>query len=275
MTYKATLRGYEFGDGEPWVWVNWPSGVGPGAYRTDRAPAPGRGGEVALGPDYAGAGQLVFELRMLSTAALIEAEAFLLRQAFAPVSNGGELLELTWESAGGTYVVRGRPEAPALDLNDAKFGKGLARVSFQTLDPLWYSVNWQQVTATAGGATGGIASPPVSPPVTTGGSSGADKAVFNGGTASAPWTMQLNGPLTTPSLMLNGLTVELYPGEISAGSVAYIDSRTRSVTLDGNPRAWVSFGSVWWDIPPGSSTFSLRATAGTGTATLMWRDANY
>jgi hypothetical protein len=272
--YSATLRGYTFGTGQTWTWKTGPAGIGPGSYRGARVPLAGSHGSRAAGPDYANSSLLVFELQTVGTSsAEIEAAGFDLREAFAPATDD---LELAVTMAAGSYVIFGRPMAGEYDLTDSAppFLLGRARVTFEALDPRWYAATTTSVSAATLVETGGFETPMVTPLVTTTSGSTGDASVTNNGTTDAPWTATLNGPLTEPRLVLNGVTI-LINGTIPAGEIATVDSRTRSVIMGEQVRHWVSYVSSWWDIPPGTSTFSLRATSGTGTVLLNWRDASF
>lgn len=274
--YTATVRSYSFGCGQEWDWDGvLPSGLGPGEYRAERQPKIGDDGSYVVGGDYADPGITSFALVYDSTVSRVTVEqaAARLRAAFAP-ERSRDLVELTLEMASGTFVLRGRPKSPTVDLSVGWAGFARALVSWETIDPLLYDSASQSVTVSVGGTSGGVDTPLVTPLVTTGSGSTGDATITNTGTASAPWTAYVSGPVTTPRLILGGQTVEIL-GDIPAGSVLTVDSATTSVRLDGAPRPWVSFGSTWWEIPPGTSTFSFRAAAGTGSAQLVWRAASW
>jgi hypothetical protein len=273
-TYTATLRDYSFGCAQEWDWDGeLPSGIGPGQYRGIRADAVGRSGQRVTGPDYAGSNTLTFPLIYDTdpgSASDVELAAFRLLEAFAEEQTN-ELVELTLVMASGTYVIRGRPMAPALDLKQGYASFGRALVSFETIDPRWYSSTVKTATTGLPTLTGGLTTPIVTPIVTTGGGASGDIILENNGRKPAPWTATIIGPVTNPRLMLNGETVELNGG-IGAGSTLTIDSDTGAIKLNGFTRPWLTFTSTWWEIPPGLSQFSFRASSGTGTVRLAWRD---
>lgn len=269
--FTAEARGYTFGCDEEWEWTDRPS-LGFGSYRAPRTDVVGRHGNTPNGGDFGGAGLLSWPVEHSSgNAAEAEAAGFRLRAAFAPQTDG-ELVEMSVVLFSGTYIVRGRPLRP--EVVTTEFGTGSGLVQFETCDPLLYASTTNSVTVSVAASSGGMVTPMATPMVTTGSGSSGDASVMNDGTAPAPWEAVLFGPLTSPRLILNGKTV-LINGDIGAGSMAVVDSRTGSVLVDGVPRPWVSVSSDWWEIPPGASTFSFRASAGTGTASLYWRDASY
>lgn len=277
MTYTATLRGYTFGDEQEWDWLPGSARFESNGYRGMRIPIAGRHGEHAAGGDYASSSRLVFELEHGSeNRVTVEQAGARLRAAFAPHTANG-LLELTVDLPSGAVVVRGRPTPPQIVPDANHFGYGVARAVFEMCDPLLYAAGMSSVTVSVGGTGGGVTSPIVSPVVSTSSGTSGDAAVTNSGTAPAHWVASLTGGTTgvdTPRLILEGQLIQI-DGTIPAGSVLTIDSRDRSVLLDGQPRAWAAFRSAWWLIPPGQSTFSYRAVSGDGSATLTWRDASF
>lgn len=273
MAYTASLRGYTFGDAQEWGWdPNTPAVFTPDGYRTQRDVVVGRDGATAVGADYAGSQLVAWGLVAVGSAAALEAMASRLRAAFAP-NKTGLVEELTLTQASGSQILRGRPGVATIDPTQFPYGIGRARVVFEMVDPLRYNAASSTVSVTFGGTSGGMDTQLVTPMVTTGSGSSGDAAVSNTGTGPVEWVATINGPVTTPRLILGGYTIQL-DADIPAGSLVAVDSRTASVTQDGQPRPWASFSSVWWQIPPGASTFSARAAAGTGTATLTWRDGS-
>jgi hypothetical protein len=276
--YSATLRGYAVGDGQAWEWTTNPQ-LGFGEYRAERSALLGRHGTVATSGDWGGATVVEWgveyhhpEISGSLRPRAAELAGLDLRAAWRPHTESG-LLELALELHSGPYVYRGRPLRPSV-LTD-EFGAGIGTLRFDVIDPLLYSgAQSQAAVAVTNVVVGGFDTPLVTPLVTTSSGSLGDASVFSFGTADAPWTAQLFGPLTDPRIILNGQSINM-TGSIPAGSILLVDSRTGRVTLDGAMRPWVLATSTWWDIPPGSSTFSLRAAAGTGSAVLTWRDAFY
>lgn len=278
MTYAfaASLRGYVVGDGQTWEWTTNPQ-IGFGEYVTDRAKIPGQHGTVATSGDTGGPGLLEWDLEYLHAevtgerAAAAELAAFDLREAWRPHEGDG-LLELTVQMQSGVYLYRGRPLRPAVITDE--WGYGTANIRFDVLDPLTYGAAQRQASVTLTPVTGGFDNPIITPIVTTSSGSTGDAFVLNEGRAPAPWSVLISGPITNPRLILNSKSIDIV-GVIPAGSNLLVDSRTGRVELDGAMRPWVVGYSQWWDIPPGSSTFSFRADGGTGTAILTWRDAYY
>lgn len=275
-TFTATLRNYSIGEDRPWGWNTFPDGLGPGTHRMNATTVVGRHGAAPLGRDWLSEKRLSFALE--TDATIIEgpdAEAAIrdLTAAWAP-EDSLDLVTLTLQMTDAEYQLLGRPESCDIDAGTfLHFGVVYARVTFLVLDPLWYSSTWKAETVTP--TEPGTWTLPMTLPITFGVGTGGpqDVTVTNDGTADAPWRVTLVGPLTSPRISLNGRAVVIL-GDIAAGSSATVDSRSQSVTVDGVYQSWLSIESDWWEIPPGSSTFSLRAQAGTGTATLRWQDAS-
>lgn len=275
MTYKVTIRDYAVGDDEEWYWYrDGGAQFVQSGYRAQRVAPIDRHGVVPVGGDYQSAIDLEIELFHASgSTSEVENAATRLRGAFAPETGDG-LVELTLELPSGEFMLRGRPRPPEIIAAGNDHGYGAARLVFELLDPLRYSSTAKSAATSVAASTGGMVTPMDTPMVTTGSGSSGDVTVTNDGTAPAPWQAFLTGPLTTPRLILGGETITV-DGEIASGSTAILDSRDGSLLIDGAPYPWVTVDSVWWEIPPGSSTFSFRAAGGTGTALLTWRDASF
>lgn len=272
--YAATIRDYVIGDSQAWEWTKIPS-LGPGEYRTQRVAIPGRHGTVPVGADYGGSRVVEFELEHMSAVpSLAEGAGFDLREAFAPAA-GDELVEVELRMQSGTFTLRGRPLAATVEPVWGMFGCAVALAQFEQTDPLLYGPT-RSVSVSVASMSGGLATPvdTTGGVTTTGSGSSGDTTVVNSGTAPTTWTAYINGPVTTPRLLLAGQTLELL-GDVPAGATLVVDSYDGTIRLDGASRPWKSFESVWWDIPPGASTFSFRALAGTGSATLIWQDASF
>lgn len=277
MTYNATLRDYTIGEAEEWYWAAYGGAlVTSNGYRGRRVDYLARHGVAVDGGDWARSS--LIEIDLLHTSndpATVEQAAARLREACAPQTDGS-LVDLTVDLPSGVFVVYGRPLPPEVSTASHDLGQGRARFAFEMTDPLRYGAIGKSASVTvAASASGGMDTPMDTPMVTAAGSGGTgDVTVTNDGSADAPWKAFLTGPLTTPRLILGGKTITL-DGAIATGSTALVDSRDGSVLVDGAPQPWVTVDSTWWEIPPGSSTFSFRAAAGTGTALLAWRDASF
>jgi hypothetical protein len=229
------------------------------------------GGVTFTGSDVGESGTLAIEAHILGVdAANCVALADDLAAAWSPATEDREVLV---SLPGSDRIYRGRPTSciPVIDGTET----GAARCSFLVADWRWYANATKSVSVGVAALTGGITTPldTTGGITSTGSGSTGDASVVNDGTAPTPWVAYIVGPVTTPRLILGGKTIELL-GDVSAGSTLVVNGEDGSVRLGGASRPWVSFESTWWEIPPGTSTFSFRAVAGTGTATLIWQDAS-
>lgn len=232
------------------------------------------GGRSATGSDVADGREIVCEIAVFAAnPSVAEDLTDDLVAAWAPSSVD---IDLTVTMARGARVRRGRPSLIDVDYSGLTQGVVRTRCVFEAFDWRWYDASTKSVTVSVAGTTGGITTPidTTGGITSTGSGSTGDASVVNAGTAPAPWTAYINGPVTTPRLIMAGQTLELL-GDVPAGSTLVVDSYNGTIRLDGASRPWKSFESVWWEIPPGTSTFSFRAAAGTGSATLIWQDASY
>jgi hypothetical protein len=227
------------------------------------------GGVAFVGRDVGEAGSISFECHILgaSTDDCVDLVDDIMA-AFGPASDNREL---TLTMGTRSKVYRGRPLSCVPVLDGSQYGA--ARCSFTVADPRWFGSLTKSVTIGVASLSGGMTTPLTTPLITTGSGSSGDAVVTNAGTAPAPWTAYVSGPVTNPRLILGGNTIELL-GVVPAGSTLVVDSYEGTIRLDGASRPWATFESVWWEIPAGTWTFSFRATAGTGSATLIWHDAS-
>lgn len=199
-----------------------------------------------------------------------------LAAAWAPNPEFDGVDEIAVAPGGSAEIFLGRPQSISPRTEWMHQGVMPFRASFQVTDPRsfeTYSLTSAPVTVAS--TSGGFDTPLVTPMVSSGTGSTGDTSVFNPGTAPTPWKVDLTAPLTDPRIILNGRTVLLSPFDLLAGEVATVDSLTQRVTVSGADRPVVSFLSEWADVPPGQSTLSLRASGGTGSATLTLRPAYY
>lgn len=281
MSYTVTHRGLTIGRGTSYPNITLPQGMDV-LNRQDIQPNP-LGGAYANGPDVGEVQRLVFEHWLMgATATATEA----LRDALAGVWGSdptGPIEEITVVLASTTgRVYRGRP-AGVTFRNDRLGRQGImeARCEFATYDPLWYSstlktanvampVGGDGITVASGGitvASGGI--------TVAGGASSGDAAALNAGTAAVDWQVSLAGPITNPRVQVAGGWINLSGTLVDASNRLLLDSRTRTVQVDGVYQTWVLPGAVWNKLPAGVTVaFALRGDTGTGTGTLTWRDGN-
>lgn len=185
----------------------------------------------------------------------------------------------------GTLVVRytGLSEAvqslcfldglPAIPLEALSPARGTYAISLQTFDPIMYGSDAIVAKTGLPGGSGGFVFPitfPLSFSLGTGG--GGDVQVTNSGNAAVYPTVTIFGPCTTPTLTLRALgstfQMVLDGLTLAVGEYVVLDFRNRTVTSStlGSAYNYVQTGSVWWQIPPGTSTVTYTAfSASTGS----------
>lgn len=84
----------------------------------------------------------------------------------------------------------------------------------------------------------------------------------NDGTMETPITVEIQGPVTSPTVTINGNSMT-YTGTINAGSLLIIDTDKLTVTLD-EANALPNYNGVFPQLQPGANTV-VAAAAGTTT----------
>lgn len=235
-------------------------------------------GSLASGPDVPESQEMVFEAAVIASGQS-DAGTFLdnVLASWKP-SDTTEELTVTWADT-TIRMRRGRPVVADVDMTLTPNGTvSTVRLVFDCLDPIWYSSLYSSaiVTMPVGGdgvvvASGGVTVASGGVDV-TGGSTSGDAAVVNVGSADVDWSAIVVGPVTNPRLLINGVGVTVNY-DLPAASTALVDTRTRSVRINGVLRPLIDLSSQWPKLPANEVvTFSLRGDAGTGSATISWQD---
>lgn len=104
----------------------------------------------------------------------------------------------------------------------------------------------------------------------------------NAGNAPADWTATIVGPITDPTLSINGVTIAFTGVTVLAGQTLIIDTKERTMWLNGDPSSSrygnSNFQSWGWDdvrLRPGTNMARLTGTSTTGATavTMCWRSA--
>lgn len=266
----ATLNGLTIGAGTSYQWTAYPSGLGTPAIRTDDRSRPRRPGIIAA-TDLLGSRTISFEIQIKGSN--LETALTALNAAFAP-SDADVWLQLRLTGTPAEYVILGRPRGVEWDLTRRyTFGLADARCTFVATDPMKYGPE-QSIVIPLPSGTAGIDAPVVAP-VVSGASSGGEAVLTNSGTAAVDWVATITGPMNTPRLDHVELSRRVSFGiNLAPGETLVLDSRTGSALLNGEtPRTSTQQpGSRWWQLPVGSSTLRLRASSGSGTATIAYRN---
>jgi hypothetical protein len=207
-------------------------------------------------------------------------------------STGAEVEELmdslsgAWRPGPDTYLrlcmrngsIRRRfGRCRGFDGDESQMVRGYAEAvcEFVTTDPRAFSDDLYSSVVAFPAMTEGRTYPLTFPRVygTTGG--GGTILATNAGTANVPWVARLDGPLVNPTIEHTdqSRTISLV-GTVAVGEYVEIDSTLKTVLLNGTASRydWVTAGSEWFDLTPGTNTIRLGGASGTGTLTLNWRD---
>lgn len=246
--------------------------------RAGRAPR-WDGGTVPTDRDVPDAREMVFEVIVFGTnpsdvIGLVQRLAY----AWRPTD---EIKEITVQMDTVALVRRGRPGAFDHDISLMPNGPvAMCRCVWDVMDPLWYG---SEITAFASMPAGGDGVVVASGGVTVasggidvvGSSASGDTTLANYGSADVDWEAFLVGPILNPRLILGDSTVT-FNLDLAAGSTASVDSRSRTIAVDGIIRPVVDVSSEWWKVPADTtSTASLRGDSGTGNVTFSYREGLY
>jgi hypothetical protein len=153
----------------------------------------------------------------------------------------------------------------------------IAMVQFFATDPLIYDGTEDSEVSTLPTAGGGLEFPATAPftfgAVSTGGTINA----VNSGTFHTSPTFRIDGPVTNPRIenVTTGQTLS-FTGTVADGDYLEVDVDARTVLLNGTASrySWIDADAEWWDLPPGTSEVTFRASTTTAaTLTMTWRSA--
>jgi hypothetical protein len=181
--------------------------------------------------------------------------------ALRPVGESTVDVELRWVTGGTEYMLSGRPRMVEPEATMIGTGLVYTQAGFVALDPFIYA--GQQTLVEGIGLprfTGGL-TVPARVPFTVGGVAAAGSAqLTNTGTADTGLLLRIDGPVPTPSIVLDRadggvqrLDLDL---DIEAGQWLDIDTRKRLVLLNGASSRRGDASGQWPILPPGTSTLS-------------------
>lgn len=188
-----------------------------------------------------------------------------------------EELELRFTtSAGNAYMVKARVTGTTAPLGQI-LKKQDVLIQLRADDPLIYAYNEEGGTVATLfvlKATGGFEIPFQIPLVITGGEG--YTAVSNVGTEVVYPNIVLNGPLHNPQVInqTNNQKIELVNTTLSSTDVVEIDTRTRTVTLNGSDvYDYLSEDSSFLQLEPGDNTMALISdtASDTGSAQIKFK----
>lgn len=158
---------------------------------------------------------------------------------------------------------------------DYTFGKALVYLEFFATDPRLYDNVLTSQALTLPSSSGGLAWP-LGWPLGWGTVVSGLVNVTNSGTFPTRPVVTFIGPLTSPSIqnVTTGLTWASN-FDLQSGDQLVVDFDARTVLLNGTASRYstVLATSTWWELLAGVNQLRLGASAGTGTATVVFRSA--
>jgi hypothetical protein len=154
---------------------------------------------------------------------------------------------------------------------------GKAHVMLIASDPLIYDNVLNTTVLNIPAATGGL-SWPLSWPLSWGSAVSGSSNFVNAGNATTFPVITFNGPLTNPSIIKNSpapaqsLTFSI---SLASGDALVVDTANKTITLNGTASRYGALvSSQWFGLDPGTSQLSFGASAGSGSASVAWRNAS-
>lgn len=182
-----------------------------------------------------------------------------LTAAFAPVGDSGGMVELYRNVDGREFVWFGRTRMVEPETDLAAGGYGFVQCAFVAADPRRYSAAEASVSTGLAVQTGGLTVPVTAPVAVTGRLVGGRGQITNNGTASAPLTARIDGPVVEPGFVLYSPDGSIQSVRFSLtlldGQWLEIDSVTHTAFLNGAETANRRPDATWllddYPIQPG------------------------
>lgn len=175
--------------------------------------------------------------RVASTAGWLELR-HQIAQAFRPIGDQIEEVELRFALGGSEWLLRGRPRGVEHDVNLIRAGRSVTQCGFAALDPFIYS-GADVVTGpiTLPTFTGGLTVPFTVPFTVDATLVGGQAALTNEGTADTPLLLRIDGPALRPFVAVayaDGRVDTLrFNLELQSGQWLDVDTGARTVLLNG------------------------------------------
>ena len=186
-------------------------------------------------------------------------------------------LQIPGVAGGAPAFVKVRPRNRSLPIGlEFLYRSPLALVELVATDPLIYSDSETAVSIDLAADPGGRAYDRIYPMVYAGGGSFGSALLTNAGSADAPATLRINGPVTNPEVrnvttgQSLGLTIVL-----DAGEFLDIDTQARTVLLGGTANRYSALTTPqWWSLQPGVNEVRYLADISTAsTVDVTFRSA--
>lgn len=235
------------------------------------------------GDDFAGVREIEIELVLVGDGLDDTSFAAALDALLAATRIGRAELPLTFRipgvAGGGDRLVYARPRKRELLLDPERMAARVPEIVLQLVatDPRLYDATEGTGLSTLPTAGGGLEFP-LDFDLTFGAvSTGGTITAVNVGTFPTSPTFRIDGPITNPRIenVTAGKTLALNI-TLLTGEWLDIDTEARTILLGGTASRYSSLavGSEWWDLEPGTSEVTFRATTPTAaTLSMTWRSA--
>lgn len=212
-----------------------------------------------------------------SSAASAQANLNTLQTALLPQTAGTTPLYFILSNADTEQVINARVRGFRTTVNpEYTYGYILAQVEFFCPDPRYYSSNIQTATLLYSPPTGRIYNRTYNL-VYGGGSVTITTNIANNGWTDTYPMINLNGPITNPTL--GNLTQNAalnFNVTLSSSDDFQIDLYNKLITLNGQPARNTLISGTWFSASPGNNSYYLTGTgtlAGTTQAIVTWQSA--
>lgn len=183
---------------------------------------------------------------------------------------------LRWRLGGADQRMYVRPRMAAPTVQDVGVGWGPVECSLEALDPLIYA-DAETVVTDLGLPTfsGGLRVPHTVPFTIPGVATGGTAELTNHGKAPVGLVLRIDGPAPSPVLTLtpDGEDTQRLDLALTVGADQWldVDTRRRSVLLNGTASRRGDMSGQWLTLPPGTSVLSWTCAAYNPDATLAVR----
>jgi hypothetical protein len=198
-----------------------------------------------------------------------------LAAAFAPASAD---VELRFMVGGTEYLMLGRPRMVDPDISLLEVGVVVTAAAFVALDPAIYSADQHQTQLTLPSDSGGVSFPATFPATIDATITAGRADITNAGTRTTGLVLRIDGPVQEPRVTLltdDGPAVLRYFGDLEAGQWLDVNTKARTVYLNGTASRRGLTGGDWPLLPPGTHELAFDAGLFDADAllTATWRDA--
>lgn len=180
-------------------------------------------------------------------------------------------------AGGGKRLIYARPRGLAAPIDQSWFYQiPVVTARFVATSPFIYDATATTLTSPILVGTSSGATWPFTWPLSWGALSPTSFAATNSGTRRAEWTATITGPVDNPQLVHldQTRTISVIGSLPTSSDTLVIDSETRTLVYNGGTNWYpnLATGSAWFQLTPGTNTLSFRASAGTGSLSLTYRN---